>query len=449
MKDRQTNTPTDEQPEMFEVTPVDSPSENFMVTEHLQRLPTIFSRGLIYLIVLILAAALIYSNFAKLDIVIECRAVVRPASHKIRILSDRSGYIEQVFISEGQTVRKADPLFLIRSKEALTYHSKAKDLREAIPLKREYYDTKISSIQIELNQLRSNHDNVLRVNKLKLEQNNLSLDSISSDINFWESEIKLLSADFQNADKLLQKGVISIREYNNTKSKLEKARTEVKKMASKKKITKKERNIIEEQTTKETESLANAEMILRKEIKNLELEKQTALNSMRNELEMNEKMLSIKDGSTPDSDTAGRSENVVIAENAGTISELYFRNTGAYIRVSDLLCTIVPYDSPLYMDIVVANKDIGFIEKDMAIKYKVDAFPHIDYGILEGRVSAIAPSAVEDQILGMVYHVHGSLTEPYFEIQGKRYPLKAGMTSIAELITDRKSMFSLIFGKFK
>jgi hemolysin D len=449
MEDRDTNTRSDEQFGMFEVTPVDSPSANFLVTEHLQRIPNIFSRGLVYLIVLILATALIYSTFGKLDIVVECRAVARPASHIIRMVSDRSGYIEQIFISEGQTVRKNDPLFLIRSKEALTYHSKVKDLREAIPLKREYLDTKISSIQTELNQLRSNLENIIRVNKLKLEQNNLSLDTISSDLNFWESEIKLLTTDFQNAEKLLQKEVISIREYNYTKSKLEKARSEVEKLASGKAITLKERTIIEGQTNKEIADLANSEMILQKEIKNLELEKQTALNTMRNELEMNEKMLSMQDGSTPGSDTAGRNEKMVMAENAGTISELYFRNTGAYVRESDLLCTIVPHDSPLYMDIVVANKDIGFIEKDMAIKYKVDAFPYFDYGILEGRVWAIAPSAVEDQMLGMVYHVHGSLSEPFFEITGKRYPLKAGMTSIAELITERKSMFSLIFSKFK
>jgi len=449
MEDRDTNTRSEEQSGMFEVTPTDSPSENFLVTEHLQRIPNIFSRGLIYLILLILTTILIYSIFGKLDTVVECRAVARPASHKIRILSDRSGYIEQIFISEGQTVRKNDPLFLIRSKEALTYHSKVKDLREAIPLKREYYDTKISSLQTELNQLRSNHENLIRVNKLKLEQNNLSLDTISSDLNFWKSEIKLLATDFQNAEKLLQKSVISIREYNYTKSKLEKARSEVEKLASGRKITLKERNIIEGQTNKERADLANSETMLRKERKNLELEKKTSLNTMRNELEMNEKMLSMQDGSTPGSNTAGRNEKMVMAENAGTISELYFRNTGAYVRESDLLCTIVPHGSPLYMDIVVANKDIGFIEKDMAIKYKIDAFPYTSYGTLGGRVSAIAPSAVEDPMMGMVYRVHGSIREPFFEIRGKRYPLKAGMTSIAELITERKSILSLFFGKFQ
>ncbi|MEE9557476.1 MAG: HlyD family efflux transporter periplasmic adaptor subunit, partial [Candidatus Adiutricales bacterium] len=179
------------------------------------------------------------------------------------------------------------------------------------------------------------------------------------------------------------------------------------------------------------------------------LEKQKAINAMQNQLEMNEKMLSMQDGSSTNPDIAKKSETMIRAENAGVISELYFRTTGAHVRESDLLCTIVPDDSPLYMDIVVANKDIGLIEEDMAIKYKVDAFPYSDYGILHGRVSAIAPSAVEDHVMGMVYHVRGSISKTYFEINGKRYPIKAGMTSVAELVTERKSMFSLIFGKFK
>ncbi len=45
--------------ETIQVKPVDSPSENTLVSEHLQRMPSIFSRGLIYLILLMLAVAMI------------------------------------------------------------------------------------------------------------------------------------------------------------------------------------------------------------------------------------------------------------------------------------------------------------------------------------------------------------------------------------------------------
>ena len=441
-----------EQPEIFEVTPVESPSENYLVVENLRRLPSIFSRGLLYLVLLLLATALLYSILSKIDIVISCLAVARPVSHKIKLISDRNGYVDKIFISEGQEVGKNEPLFVIKSKEALTYSSRVKELREAIPLKKEYYDTKIASALDELNQLKTNHDNSLLIKKLKLEQNNFALNSIASDLNYWQQEIKLLESDYQNVKKLLKDGLISIREYNYTKSKLEKARAEVAKLRSKRKITLKENMIIEGQIQKENENLINAVMILEKTIKNLRLEKKTTLNTMQNELEMTEKLLSMHDGSSvsrQNNSEAKNNEVIIRAETAGTISELYFRNSGEYVRESDLLCTIIPANSPLYMDITVANKDIGFIEKGMKIKYKVHAFPYMDYGVLEGKVSAIAPSAVKDTVLGLVYHVNGSLARPYFEIKGKNYPVKAGMTATAELVTEKESIFSILFKKFK
>jgi len=51
------------------------------------------------------------------------------------------------------------------------------------------------------------------------------------------------------------------------------------------------------------------------------------------------------------------------------LSELYFKTTGQYVRESDLLCTIIPANSPLYMDITIANRDIGFVEENLKIKY--------------------------------------------------------------------------------
>jgi hemolysin D len=130
----------------------------------------------------------------------------------------------------------------------------------------------------------------------------------------------------------------------------------------------------------------------------------------RKEILINEKKIFEQDSAQ----VTEESEKIVRAEETGIISELFFKNTGDYIRESDLLCTIIPAGSPLYMDVIVANKDIGFIEEEMGIKYKFDAFPYMDYGVIKGKVSAIAPSAVEDKQLGFIYHIQGSLEIPFF-----------------------------------
>jgi len=299
--------------EVIEIPEEESDSANFLVTEQLQKMPGIFSHGLFFLILIMLCAALLYSVFGKIDIVIESMSVTRPESHKIRILSDRNGYIEKIYISEGEVVEKNSPLFLIRSKEIPRCKTKVKGIKRGGQLNKE---------------------------------------------------------------------------------------------------------------------------------------KDTSLQSLRGDSKkMNDIPLTADDSSIY-SDTTGAC-NIIRAEQSGTVSEMYFRNQGEYIKEFDLLSTILPLNSPLYMDIIVANEDIGFLEKGMPIKYKFDAFPHIDYGILEGRVLYIPPSAVEDSSLGFVYHLRGSLDNLNFEIRGKQYPVKAGMTATAEIVTGRKNIFSVLFMKFK
>jgi multidrug efflux pump subunit AcrA (membrane-fusion protein) len=293
MEDREKDSQPIEEPDVFQVTPVESPSENYMVIENLQRMPNIFSRGLIYLVVLILLSGLTYSLLAEIDVVVECRAVAIPDSQQIRVISDRSGTIERIFITEGQAVEKNTPLFSIHSKEPIAYLSEYEERRHSVPV----------------------------------------------------------NEAFSSGEK-------------NEKGKEEKA-------------------------------------------------------------------------------------EIIRAGYAGTVSKLYFKNTGEFVRKSDLLCNILPMDGPLYMDITVANKDIGFIEKGMEIKYKFDAFPYTDCGVLLGKVSAISPSAVEDRTLGLVYHLQGSLDTKCFDIREKKYHLKAGMTATAELVTDKKSIFSILFKKLK
>ena len=89
------------------------------------------------------------------------------------------------------------------------------------------------------------------------------------------------------------------------------------------------------------------------------------------------------------------------------------------------------------------------MQRILEIHYKFDAFPYIDCGVLYGKVTSIPSAAVEDKTFGLVYHVQGTLAMTCFDISGKKYPLKAGMTATAELVRDRKSIFSLLFKKLR
>ncbi|MBN1625972.1 MAG: HlyD family efflux transporter periplasmic adaptor subunit [Deltaproteobacteria bacterium] len=393
--------------DVIEITPVDSPSENFLVAEKLRQMPNIFARGLIYIIVLLILVSLAYSLFSKIDVVTESRSVAIPKTHIININSSLSGYVQEIYIAKGQLVEKNDPLFVvlpplfINSRESISYQSKIAELSKAIPLQDETYNTKISAVKDEMK-------------------------AVEYDLNYLRKEVENLKTEFANTEKLYEKKLTSIAEYNNIKSRLERALTDIDKLESQK-------------------------TMLEKNIRSLELEKSTTLQGMRNELETNEKLLALKGLSSyqQSSEDNNKEGKVIRAIESGTILELNFRNKGEYVRESDILCTIVPADAALYMDITVANKDAGFIETGMEIKYKFDAFPYSDYGTISGKVKSISLSAIEDKTLGYVYHVDGSLDRIYYEVRGKKYYIKSGMTATAEIVTQKKTIFSILFSKLK
>ncbi|MCE5243230.1 MAG: HlyD family efflux transporter periplasmic adaptor subunit, partial [Desulfobacteraceae bacterium] len=424
-------------------------SENALVNESLRQMPRIMARGLLYVCLLTVVAAAAYAVFGRIDVVVTCRAVAWPEAHKVKVHSDRSGMIDRVYIAEGAQVEKGDPLFLIRSKEAVSRRSKVEELNRAIPLKEDFYNSRMQSLVEELNHLDGEYENTLSVKQLKLEQNRLSVAGIESEIAYWQKEKANLSEEFENTRKLFEKRMTSLGEYNFFKGRLEKARSEIEKQDSQKRITMKERDILEKEIQNTRDSYAKRKAILESQIENVRLEKEAALHSLRSELEVSAKMLALRHGEAGNGRDAEAVDQVIRASCPGKVSELLFRNGGEYVKESDLLCTILPDDSPLYMDVTVPNRDIGFIEPGMRIKYKFDAFPFADYGMLEGTVSAVAPSAVEEEAGRYVYHVRGGVDKLFFEIKKKRYPVKAGMTATAELVTERKSLFALLMKKVK
>lgn len=140
-------------------------------------------------------------------------------------------------------------------------------------------------------------------------------------------------------------------------------------------------------------------------------------------------------------------ETVVVSPADGTVVHLFITYPGVYVEESSPLCNILPADNRLSMNIWATNREIGFIENNMEIQYKFDAYPYMDYGLLCGKVMAIPEAPAEDDNAGLIYHVQGTLDKAYFDRKGKKYVLKAGMTATAELVRERTSIFAMLFKK--
>jgi hemolysin D len=79
----------------------------------------------------------------------------------------------------------------------------------------------------------------------------------------------------------------------------------------------------------------------------------------------------------------------------GVVQQLATTTVGQVVAGGQTLMTIVPLDTPLEVDAVIPNKDIGFVREGQKAVIKIEAFPFTRYGTIEGTVVRISPDAVD------------------------------------------------------
>ncbi|SLM29145.1 hypothetical protein MTBBW1_1680057 [Desulfamplus magnetovallimortis] len=422
--------------------------DNFFVVEQLKRMPSIYARGILYIIFLAIISILFYSALCKVDIIREGSAIVRPLSHEMQVVSEFHGFIDKISIENGAFVDEGDLLFTIKTRINMSQYSELKSVQEEIEFKKGYYKSLIDAMETEIEYLKDELENMKHSFALSMEKISISLEQVQSDFTYWKKEIENRKQEFLNTQILFKKQLTSIAEYNSVKGRLELAKTEVKKLDSQKRIFLKEKDIIAQNIKKTEAEKKNQENIIDKKIENILLEQKNTMNSLQAKLRKLQNELQFNGSSKVNALSNEKTgEYNIFTPKSGIVSRLFFLNKGEYVNPSTVLCTVIPADEPYYMDITVANKDIGFIEVDMPVKYKFDAFPHRDYGTINGYVIAISPSAIEEKHGVFVYKVKGALNNRSFNVHGRSCPLKPGMTAVAEMITEKKSLLSIFYNK--
>jgi multidrug efflux pump subunit AcrA (membrane-fusion protein) len=134
---------------------------------------------------------------------------------------------------------------------------------------------------------------------------------------------------------------------------------------------------------------------------------------------------------------------------SGIVTTIGVRGSGEVLQPGQTIATIAPTGVQLIVEALVPNKDIAFIEKGLPAKLKFDAFPFQDYGIVEGTVIDVSPDAQVDKALGSFYKVTIAPGKREIAAKGKNVPLRPGLAVTAEIITERKSILSLLLEPFR
>ncbi len=133
---------------------------------------------------------------------------------------------------------------------------------------------------------------------------------------------------------------------------------------------------------------------------------------------------------------------------SGYVFRLAVKVPGVPVNPGDELFQIIPSEK-LTASVDVPAAQIGFIHPGMQVDVHIDSYPSSSYGVLKGKVVSVGRDSAEptSQIQAPTYSipVGVELQQQQLLSDGKRYPLKPGMTASVSFNLRSVSVFQRLF----
>jgi hemolysin D len=152
----------------------------------------------------------------------------------------------------------------------------------------------------------------------------------------------------------------------------------------------------------------------------------------------------------------------------GTVQQVAVHTVGGVVTPAQQLMVIVPANVHLEAEVMVSNRDIGFVDAGEPVQVKIDTFNFTRYGLLHGTVLSVSQDAIvrekpatdksgtsaqtagapadtsEPQGQELVYAARIALDRTQMQIEGKLVNLAAGMAVTAEIKTGSRRVIEYV-----
>lgn len=140
----------------------------------------------------------------------------------------------------------------------------------------------------------------------------------------------------------------------------------------------------------------------------------------------------------------------VKAPCSGVVHSIIDLVEGDTLSAQTEVMTILPKDDTQYKSIIyVSNSQIGKITEDMDVKVNIYAYPNSEYGYVTGKIIKVSNDIKVNSQTGQAYYqVEAELdTEGFYDKDGNKLDMKAGMSCEAKIITEDKSILKYVLEK--
>ena len=128
----------------------------------------------------------------------------------------------------------------------------------------------------------------------------------------------------------------------------------------------------------------------------------------------------------------------------GTVQQLVVHTSGGVVTPAQVLMIIVPKDAEVTAEVVLENKDVGFVSAGQQAEVKLETFPFTRYGTVAATVTQLSADAVNDEKRGAIFPATLKLNQTHLNVDGKRITLAPGMNLSAEIKTGKRRVIDYL-----
>ncbi|PSU84573.1 HlyD family secretion protein [Photobacterium kishitanii] len=351
--------------------------------------------------------------------------LVSPLEGMVKVQANDSGYIEQIFVKEGDKVENLTPLYEIKT-ERFDDSGIAVKQRILVSIENQY------QLLVERRQQESVKANLER-QALVEDITRLDIESgiLKNLLKLSNHELKLTHLLANKQKTLLKNHFLS--DYDYQKIQLD---------------------LLSKQSKTESHNL-NLQKLLREKqnritsLKNKDISLDITLKDLDRQLEA---MMQTK------VEFLSKGDSQVRSPIKGIIASI-LANTGHSVTNGQPLLVIVPESDKTFVELYAPSRSIGFMKVGQKVRLRFDAFPYEKFGAQVGTITSISTSAVAPEMIVNrrlinnaevegLYQARIELSKPTITVYGREERLISGMTVVADVELDTRKIYEWILEPF-
>ena len=395
------------------------------------------------LITLLIALFLIWAFVADLEEVAIATGEVVPQEQIQNIQHLEGGIVEKIFVTEGDLVKKGEPLIQLNLTPFMANKEELQIQLEAVQLKRarlraeaagETTLTFEGAFKEYRKKLKDAEHRTFKSRQQKLNnqaaqlrdqksQRDLDIKQLQAERNSIGSNLSVTREKYKISKDLVKDKLTSRLEHLQLSSDMKELQGRIK--------------VIDVSIPRARAAKEEAENKLKGVKLNFQNEAQQELNDVEQAIARTKEALNRAN------DQVDRT--TISSPITGTVKSLNNHTIGGVIQPGATVMEIVPKSENLIIEAKLDPNDIGFIRKNQDVLVKVNTYDYARYGGLKGKVKSISADSLTNEQTGEPFFLVKVLTDQnYLGNDSNSFPITAGMQVMVDIKTGEKSVMEYI-----